>query len=55
MMRSAAYALLCLPAIALAQPVPEESAWKDLVLAVYRHAVAERYWFYSYGDCMLIV
>ncbi len=29
MMRSAAYALLCLPAIALAQTVPEESAWKD--------------------------
>jgi S-adenosylmethionine:tRNA ribosyltransferase-isomerase len=30
-------------------------AGKDLVLAAYRHAVAERYRFYSYGDCMLIV
>ena len=26
-----------------------------LVLDAYRHAVAERYRFYSYGDCMLIV
>jgi S-adenosylmethionine:tRNA ribosyltransferase-isomerase len=25
-----------------------------MVLAAYRHAVAERYRFYSYGDCMLI-
>ncbi len=30
-------------------------AGKDLALAAYRHAVAERYRFYSYGDCMLIV
>ena len=27
----------------------------DLILAAYRHAVAERYRFFSYGDCMLIV
>lgn len=27
----------------------------DLMLAAYRHAVAERYRFFSYGDCMLIV
>ncbi|HTX38318.1 MAG TPA: tRNA preQ1(34) S-adenosylmethionine ribosyltransferase-isomerase QueA [Bryobacteraceae bacterium] len=30
-------------------------AGKDLALEAYRHAVAERYRFYSYGDCMLIV
>ena len=29
-------------------------AGRDLMLAAYRHAVAERYRFYSYGDCMLI-
>jgi S-adenosylmethionine:tRNA ribosyltransferase-isomerase len=27
---------------------------RDKVLAAYRHAVQERYRFYSYGDCMLI-
>jgi S-adenosylmethionine:tRNA ribosyltransferase-isomerase len=27
----------------------------DFVLAAYRHAVGERYRFYSYGDCMLIL
>ncbi|HVF48187.1 MAG TPA: S-adenosylmethionine:tRNA ribosyltransferase-isomerase, partial [Pyrinomonadaceae bacterium] len=26
----------------------------DLIMRAYRHAVAERYRFYSYGDCMLI-
>lgn len=30
-------------------------AGKDLVMAAYREAVRERYRFYSYGDCMLIV
>jgi S-adenosylmethionine:tRNA ribosyltransferase-isomerase len=30
-------------------------AGTDLVLSAYRHAVSERYRFYSYGDCMLIV
>jgi S-adenosylmethionine:tRNA ribosyltransferase-isomerase len=29
-------------------------AGHDLTLAAYRHAVAARYRFYSYGDCMLI-
>jgi S-adenosylmethionine:tRNA ribosyltransferase-isomerase len=29
-------------------------AGKEKVLAAYRHAVAARYRFYSYGDCMLI-
>jgi len=30
-------------------------AGKELTLAAYRHAVEERYRFFSYGDCMLIV
>jgi S-adenosylmethionine:tRNA ribosyltransferase-isomerase len=30
-------------------------AGKDLVLDAYRHAVEQRYRFYSYGDCMLIL
>ncbi|HEX3559404.1 MAG TPA: tRNA preQ1(34) S-adenosylmethionine ribosyltransferase-isomerase QueA [Pyrinomonadaceae bacterium] len=30
-------------------------AGRELVLAAYRHAVAARYRFYSYGDCMFIV
>jgi S-adenosylmethionine:tRNA ribosyltransferase-isomerase len=29
-------------------------ASRDKILTAYRHAVAERYRFYSYGDCMLI-
>ncbi|HEY7338188.1 MAG TPA: tRNA preQ1(34) S-adenosylmethionine ribosyltransferase-isomerase QueA [Bryobacteraceae bacterium] len=29
-------------------------AGKDLTLAAYRHAVEQRYRFFSYGDCMLI-
>ncbi len=28
---------------------------RELVLQAYRHAIAERYRFYSYGDCMLIL
>ena len=30
-------------------------AGHDFVLRAYRHAVEERYRFYSYGDCMLIL
>ncbi len=30
-------------------------AGRDLTLAAYRHAVEERYRFFSYGDCMLVV
>jgi S-adenosylmethionine:tRNA ribosyltransferase-isomerase len=30
-------------------------AGRELVLAAYHHAVRERYRFYSYGDCMLIL
>jgi S-adenosylmethionine:tRNA ribosyltransferase-isomerase len=30
-------------------------AGTELALAGYRHAVEERYRFYSYGDCMLIL
>lgn len=29
-------------------------AGKDLIMRAYRHAVEERYRFFSYGDCMLI-
>jgi S-adenosylmethionine:tRNA ribosyltransferase-isomerase len=28
---------------------------RELILKAYRHAVREKYRFYSYGDCMLIV
>jgi S-adenosylmethionine:tRNA ribosyltransferase-isomerase len=27
----------------------------ELIMEAYKHAVAERYRFYSYGDCMLIL
>jgi S-adenosylmethionine:tRNA ribosyltransferase-isomerase len=30
-------------------------AGKDFTLAAYEHAVKERYRFFSYGDCMLVV
>lgn len=30
-------------------------AGRELVLAAYEHAVRERYRFYSYGDCMLVL
>jgi S-adenosylmethionine:tRNA ribosyltransferase-isomerase len=30
-------------------------AGADFTMAAYRHAVEERYRFFSYGDCMLIV
>src|SRR5574337_1022185 len=30
-------------------------AGRDLILDAYRHAIDERYRFYSYGDCMLIL
>lgn len=30
-------------------------AGRDFVLSAYRHAVIERYRFYSYGDCMVII
>jgi S-adenosylmethionine:tRNA ribosyltransferase-isomerase len=30
-------------------------AGRDFTLRAYRHAVAQRYRFYSYGDCNLIL
>jgi S-adenosylmethionine:tRNA ribosyltransferase-isomerase len=30
-------------------------AGRDFVIAAYREAIRERYRFYSYGDCMLIL
>jgi S-adenosylmethionine:tRNA ribosyltransferase-isomerase len=30
-------------------------AGRELALAAYEHAVGERYRFFSYGDCMLIL
>jgi S-adenosylmethionine:tRNA ribosyltransferase-isomerase len=30
-------------------------AGRELILRAYQHAISERYRFYSYGDCMLIV
>ena len=30
-------------------------AGRDLILRAYEEAIRERYRFYSYGDCMLIV
>jgi S-adenosylmethionine:tRNA ribosyltransferase-isomerase len=30
-------------------------AGRELILGAYQHAVAERYRFYSYGDCMLVL
>jgi S-adenosylmethionine:tRNA ribosyltransferase-isomerase len=30
-------------------------AGRELVLEAYRRAVEERYRFYSYGDCMLLI
>jgi S-adenosylmethionine:tRNA ribosyltransferase-isomerase len=30
-------------------------AGTELTLAAYEHAVRERYRFFSYGDCMLVV
>jgi len=30
-------------------------AGREFVLRAYQHAVAERYRFYSYGECMLIL
>ena len=45
----------CLPARTSLLLLVCAFAGKELALAAYRHAVAERYRFYSYGDCMLIV
>jgi len=28
---------------------------REIILRAYHHAIGERYRFYSYGDCMLIL
>ena len=30
-------------------------AGRELTLAAYQHAISQKYRFYSYGDCMLII
>jgi S-adenosylmethionine:tRNA ribosyltransferase-isomerase len=43
-----------LPQSSLLMLVSAFAGDKELVLAAYRHAVRERYRFYSYGDCMFV-
>ena len=38
-----------------AAPLVSAFAERELILNAYRHAVAQKYRFYSYGDCMLII
>jgi S-adenosylmethionine:tRNA ribosyltransferase-isomerase len=40
---------------ALAGTGREDEAGRDMVLSAYREAVREKYRFYSYGDCMLVL
>jgi S-adenosylmethionine:tRNA ribosyltransferase-isomerase len=43
-----------LPQSSLLMLVSAFAADKEFVMAAYRHAVRERYRFYSYGDCMFV-
>ena len=40
---------------AFAAPPTSPAAGREAVLDAYAHAVRERYRFYSYGDCMLLL
>jgi len=44
--------LMLVSALAAQSRTPEQG--RELILAAYRHAVEQRYRFFSYGDCMLI-
>ena len=39
----------------LGAQITQDYAGRELVLEAYRQAVDEKYRFYSYGDCMLIL
>jgi len=45
--------LMLVSAFAAHTRTPEQG--RELILAAYRHAVAQRYRFFSYGDCMLLL
>jgi S-adenosylmethionine:tRNA ribosyltransferase-isomerase len=45
--------LMLVSAFAAQTRTPEQG--RELVLAAYRHAVEQRYRFFSYGDCMLLL
>ena len=45
--------LMLVSAFAAQASSPEQG--RELVLSVYRHAVEQRYRFFSYGDCMLLL
>jgi len=36
-------------------PAEAPARGRELALAAYSHAIRERYRFFSYGDCMLIL
>nr|WP_221312644.1 tRNA preQ1(34) S-adenosylmethionine ribosyltransferase-isomerase QueA [Granulicella aggregans] len=40
---------------ALAAQAPSAEQGRELILSAYHHAVQQRYRFFSYGDCMLLV
>jgi S-adenosylmethionine:tRNA ribosyltransferase-isomerase len=40
---------------AFAAPPANPAAGRQAILEAYAHAVRERYRFYSYGDCMLLL
>jgi S-adenosylmethionine:tRNA ribosyltransferase-isomerase len=40
---------------AFAAPAEEPDRGREIVVGAYKHAVGQRYRFYSYGDCMLLL
>jgi S-adenosylmethionine:tRNA ribosyltransferase-isomerase len=45
--------IMLVSALAAQSRTPEQG--RELILAAYRHAVEQRYRFFSYGDCMLLI